>query len=329
MKLGDVAEQDILKAILDETKPPVREECRNLGYLLSAPFRYPPYPHGSRFSRTGLTAGVWYGAEAPEKAIAEMAFYRFLFYARAPRPPFPIARGKIAHRDSPGYRTFSLTRTGCCQHSDAATSISEGMVAEVCAILRVIIAGVIASTLLSTPSAASACSDLNTPDFFKRKGAEEISQCLTGWNVMQTDAAGLSPLMTAVTHGDVEDVIAILAFASYEEMPEDKPTLLEQVLSQRDRRGRSALHLAALEATDPRIIVQLAVYGVDVFAEFGGGDGWLDSGQTPLHLAASRPEGAQILAALLAVGASDTADQNGRTAQSLARSLGSGLVLVS
>lgn len=93
MKLGDVAEQDILKAILDETKPPVREECRNLGYLLSAPFRYPPYPHGSRFSRTGLTAGVWYGAEAPEKAIAEMAFYRFLFYARAPRP---LSRSRAA-----------------------------------------------------------------------------------------------------------------------------------------------------------------------------------------------------------------------------------------
>ncbi|ODM44452.1 RES domain-containing protein [Cereibacter sphaeroides] len=89
MKLVDGAEQDILEAILDETKPPVPEECRHLGYLLSTPFRYRPYPHGSRFRRAGLTPGVWYGAEAPETAVAEMVFYRFLFYAESPATPFP------------------------------------------------------------------------------------------------------------------------------------------------------------------------------------------------------------------------------------------------
>lgn len=90
MKLVDgTAEQSILEDILEETKPPVPEECRHLDYLLSTPFRYRPYPYGSRFRRAGLTPGVWYGAEHPETAAAEMVFYRFLFYAESPDTPFP------------------------------------------------------------------------------------------------------------------------------------------------------------------------------------------------------------------------------------------------
>jgi hypothetical protein len=90
MKLVDgTTEQTLLEDILEETKPPVPEECRHLDYLLSTPFRYRPYPHGSRFRRAGLTPGVWYGAEQPETAAAEMVFYRFLFYAESPDTPFP------------------------------------------------------------------------------------------------------------------------------------------------------------------------------------------------------------------------------------------------
>jgi hypothetical protein len=90
MKLVDgSAEQSLLEDILEDTKPPVPEECRHLDYLLSTPFRYRPYPHGSRFRRAGLTPGVWYGAEHPETAAAEMVFYRFLFYAESPDTPFP------------------------------------------------------------------------------------------------------------------------------------------------------------------------------------------------------------------------------------------------
>ena len=40
-----------------------------------------PYPIGSRFRRAGRTAGVFYAAESPETAVAEMAFYRLLFFA--------------------------------------------------------------------------------------------------------------------------------------------------------------------------------------------------------------------------------------------------------
>ncbi len=90
LKLVDsLAEQAALEEILEATKPPVPEECRHLDYLLATPFRYRPYPAGSRFRRAGLTPGVWYGAEAPETAAAEMVFYRFLFYAESPETPFP------------------------------------------------------------------------------------------------------------------------------------------------------------------------------------------------------------------------------------------------
>lgn len=90
LKLVDsLAEQAALESILEDTKPPVPEDCRHLDYLLSTPFRYRPYPHGSRFRRAGLTPGVWYGAEAPETVAAEMVFYRFLFYAESPGTPFP------------------------------------------------------------------------------------------------------------------------------------------------------------------------------------------------------------------------------------------------
>jgi hypothetical protein len=90
LKLVDgLAEQAALEDILEATKPPVPDDCRHLDYLLSTPFRYRPYPKGSRFRRAGLTPGVWYGAERPETAAAEMVFHRFLFYAESPDTPFP------------------------------------------------------------------------------------------------------------------------------------------------------------------------------------------------------------------------------------------------
>lgn len=91
LKLVDsLAEQALLEDILEESKPAVPPECRHLDYLLATPFRYgAAYPHGSRFRRSGKTPGVWYGAERPETAVAEMAFYRLLFYAESPQTPFP------------------------------------------------------------------------------------------------------------------------------------------------------------------------------------------------------------------------------------------------
>jgi hypothetical protein len=90
LKLVDtLAEQALLEGMLDAAKPPVPPDCAHLDYLLSTPFRYRPYPQGSRFRRAGLTPGVWYGAERVETTLAEMAFYRVLFHAESPATPFP------------------------------------------------------------------------------------------------------------------------------------------------------------------------------------------------------------------------------------------------
>lgn len=117
LKLVDsLAEQAALEDILEATKPPLPEECRALDYLLATPFRYRPYPAGSRFRRAGLTPGVWYGAERPETAAAEMVFYRFLFYAESPQTPFPD--------DAAEYTAFSATVA-----TDAALDLTAGTLA--------------------------------------------------------------------------------------------------------------------------------------------------------------------------------------------------------
>ncbi|MGB8818043.1 MAG: RES family NAD+ phosphorylase, partial [Rhizobiaceae bacterium] len=90
LKLVDsLDEQMLLEAMLDETKPALPPECAGLDYLLAAPFRYAPYPYGSRFRRAGKTDGVFYASEKVETAVAELAFYRLLFFAESPATPFP------------------------------------------------------------------------------------------------------------------------------------------------------------------------------------------------------------------------------------------------
>ena len=91
MKLVDtLEEQALLERVLEESKPPVPADCRELHYLLSTPFRYgAPYPAGSRFRRAGLTPGVFYGSQTVSTAVAEMAFSRLIFFAESPGTPWP------------------------------------------------------------------------------------------------------------------------------------------------------------------------------------------------------------------------------------------------
>lgn len=91
LKLVDsLAEQELLEDLIDATKPAVPEDCRHLDYLLATPFRYDAdYPRGSRFRRPGRTPGVYYGTERVGTAVAEMAFYRLLFFAESPATPWP------------------------------------------------------------------------------------------------------------------------------------------------------------------------------------------------------------------------------------------------
>ena len=91
LKLVDtVEEQSVLEDLIQNTKPVLPVECAHLHYLLSTPFRYGAvYPVGSRFRRAGLTEGVFYAAEEPHTAVAEVVFYRLLFYAESPGTPWP------------------------------------------------------------------------------------------------------------------------------------------------------------------------------------------------------------------------------------------------
>jgi RES domain len=84
------AEQELLEDLIEETKPATPIECRHLDFLLSTPFRYgSAYPKGSRFRRAGRTDGVFYASEEPSTAVAEMAFFRLLFFAESPTTPWP------------------------------------------------------------------------------------------------------------------------------------------------------------------------------------------------------------------------------------------------
>ena len=96
MVLADtLEEQALLEEILNDSKPTVPAECRHLHYLLYTPFRYAsPYPHGSRLRRPGLTPGVFYASQDTATAVAEMAFYRLLFYAESPATPWPHTTGE-------------------------------------------------------------------------------------------------------------------------------------------------------------------------------------------------------------------------------------------
>ena len=129
LKLTDsLEEQALLETMLDETKPSLPPECAGLDYLLAAPFRYAPYPYGSRFRRTGKTEGVFYASENVETAVAELSFYRLLFFAESPGTPFPDAptdysafavgiQTKTAHDiTGPSFTRFQhLTNYTACQ----------------------------------------------------------------------------------------------------------------------------------------------------------------------------------------------------------------------
>lgn len=105
MKLADsVDEQRILEELLDETKPPVPDECRHLDYLMFTPFRYTAV-HDTRYRAKGDPRGVFYAAETVETAAAELSFYRALFYLESPET-------------EPPRQPFSMTAFSCIVASE-------------------------------------------------------------------------------------------------------------------------------------------------------------------------------------------------------------------
>jgi hypothetical protein len=90
MKLTDsLDEQRILENVLERSKPAFPPEFQGFHYLISTPFRYAPYPHGSRFRRKGQRKGAFYCSDQPSTAIAETSFYRLLFLIESPAMILP------------------------------------------------------------------------------------------------------------------------------------------------------------------------------------------------------------------------------------------------
>lgn len=84
MKLVDsAAEQNMLEALLDNSKPAYPNTAAKLDYLLATPFRYPTRKGGSRF-RGANDPGVFYGAESVATAAAELGYWRWRFLLDAP-----------------------------------------------------------------------------------------------------------------------------------------------------------------------------------------------------------------------------------------------------
>jgi len=75
--VDSAAEQDLLEQMLEGSKPPMPENGKGVHYLLAAPFRYSPQT-GSRF-RAVNELGIWYGADTPFGACAEIAYWRQRF----------------------------------------------------------------------------------------------------------------------------------------------------------------------------------------------------------------------------------------------------------
>lgn len=108
---GDLADQALLEAILDEAKPAAPDELAGLHWLLATPFRYRPLATGSRFRRPD-DPGVFYGAEDRQTACAEAGYWRLRFWldseALAARPAALQLTLFEFHGASP--RALDLTR---------------------------------------------------------------------------------------------------------------------------------------------------------------------------------------------------------------------------
>lgn len=83
-KFVDTSEEhDLLEGLIEQSKPKVKyyndeKYFKNLHYLLSTPFRYPPLKWGSRFG-TRQERSLLYSSLDLSTAMSEKAFYRLAF----------------------------------------------------------------------------------------------------------------------------------------------------------------------------------------------------------------------------------------------------------
>lgn len=84
--VSTLAEQELLEALLEASKPRLPAAAARLDYLLATPFRYPPLRYGSRFGGRHEPS-LFYGARTLTTVLAEAAYYRFVFWQGMREPP--------------------------------------------------------------------------------------------------------------------------------------------------------------------------------------------------------------------------------------------------
>lgn len=77
-----LADQARLEALAEAAKPDLPQAARGLHYLLASPFRY-GHAVASRFRKADERPGIFYASEAEATALAEIAYWRLRFFARA------------------------------------------------------------------------------------------------------------------------------------------------------------------------------------------------------------------------------------------------------
>jgi hypothetical protein len=97
--VNNVYQQGVLEDLIESTKNPLPADTSFLHYLLTTPFRYPPLKYGSRFGTT-YEQGIFYGSLIIQTALAETAYYRFV-YILGPEIPYE-------HPISNQYSSFSV-----------------------------------------------------------------------------------------------------------------------------------------------------------------------------------------------------------------------------
>ena len=82
--VDSLEEQLLLEQMIEETKP--KDENKDIHYLLSTPFRYPPLEWGSRFG-SKTEASLFFGSKSITTLMCEAAYYRFVFWMGMSTPP--------------------------------------------------------------------------------------------------------------------------------------------------------------------------------------------------------------------------------------------------
>ncbi|MCU7904331.1 MAG: RES family NAD+ phosphorylase [Candidatus Thiodiazotropha sp. (ex Epidulcina cf. delphinae)] len=109
--VDDLQEQALLEEMLETGKPPTPPEAAGLHYLLSTPFRYPPLRYGSRFG-SYPEPSLFYGSTILSSALAETAYYRFIFWSGMQESP---PSGRLTTELTVFSAAYGISRGVCLQ----------------------------------------------------------------------------------------------------------------------------------------------------------------------------------------------------------------------